>query len=225
MDLLNWWNLVFVLPALGALLYLPMTTVGLAPVEGHDVDVDVDVDVDGDLHADGDHGILHDALGAIGVGRVPLSLVLMSFAFLWGFFGWVGNRIFGTLLATPVLFIWPSLLLALVAASVLTRFLAVRLGRLMPATESYGAGNRELVGRIGDVRYPLTETSGSVQLYDTFGTLHEVPARVMPGEAAIPAGAKVVLWRFSDAAGAYFATQDEAISDRGTERVGLPGGR
>jgi membrane protein implicated in regulation of membrane protease activity len=222
-ELLNWWNLVFLLPALAALLYLLLTTVGLAPIEGHDADLDAHADIDAD--ADGDHGLLHDAFGAIGVGRIPLSLVLMSFAFLWGFFGWVGNRLFGALLGEPALFIWPSLLLALVAAAVLTRFLATRLGRLMPATESYGAASRELVGRVADVRYALTETSGSVQLHDNFGTLHEVPARVMPGEDAIPAGAKVVLWRFNEAAGAYFAIQDEAISDPGTERLGLPGRR
>lgn len=215
MDLLNWWNLVFLLPALAALLYLLLTTVGLAPAEGHDGGLDTDGDVDGD------HGPVHDALGAIGVGRVPLSLVLMSFAFLWGFFGWAGNRIFGAMLGPPALFIWPSLLLALVAATVLTRFLAMRLGRLMPATESYGAASRELVGRVAAVRYPLTETSGSVQLHDSFGTLHEVPARVMPGEEVIPAGAKVVLWRFSQEASAYFAIQDEALSDSGAERLGL----
>jgi Protein of unknown function (DUF1449) len=107
----------------------------------------------------------------------------------------------------------------------LTRFFAARLGRLMPATESYGASTRELVGRIADVRYALTETSGTVQLYDEYGSIHEVPARVMHGESVIPAGERVVLWRFDERAGTYFAVQDDAINGIeviGPQRVKLP---
>lgn len=228
MNLLQWWNLIFLLPAVAALLYLLLMALGAAPTEGHDagfdlhadIDGEVDLDVDGDAHvetgeAHGNGDPVPSVLSLIGVGRIPLSLVLMSFAFLWGFFGWAGNLAFGTILPAPGLFIWPSLLLALVAATVLTRSLAAGLGRLMPATESYGAGAQELVGRMADVRYPLTESSGTVQLYDRFGSLHEVAARVLPGETAIPAGAKVVLWRYSEPAGAYFAVQDEAIDGAG----------
>ena len=63
----------------------------------------------------------------------------------------------------------------------------------MPSTESYGASSSELIGRIADVRYALTETSGTVQLYNQYGSIYEVPARVMPGELPIPAGERVVL--------------------------------
>lgn len=232
MTLLQWWNLVFLLPAAAALLYLLLMALGAAPMEGHDADIDLDLDndvdthighagFDGDGHGHGGFDPFRGALSLIGVGRIPLSLVLMSFAFLWGFFGWAGNQLFGTLLRAPALFIWPSLVLAFVASSVLTRFLAVGLGRLMPATESYGAAAQELVGRLADVRYPLTETSGTVQLYDRHGTLHEVPARVLPGEDAIPVGVKVVLWRYNEPAAAYLAVADEALS--GAEAFGLPG--
>ena len=88
----------------------------------------------------------------------------------------------------------------------------MRLGRLMPSTESYGASSSELVGRIADVRYALTESSGTVQLYDRYGTMYEVSARVMPGERPIPSGERVVLWRYDPAGGAYFAVQDDVIA-------------
>jgi len=224
-DFLQWWNLVFLLPAVAALLYLLLLTLGAVPSEGHDLDVHLDHGADfhadaGDGHADihpgsvhADSDPFHGALNLIGVGRIPLSLLLMSFFFLWGFFGWVGNRVFSTVIAAPGIFIWPSLALALVGSVALTRLLAVRLGRLMPNTESYGSSARELVGRIADVRYPLTETTGSVQLYDGFGTLHEVPARVLPGELAIPIGERVILWRYDERAGSYLAIQDDAIEE------------
>ena len=206
MDALQWWNLIFLLPAVGALIYLLVLALGALPVEGHDFGVEHD----GFEHGDGDP--FHGALSLIGVGRVPLSLVLMSFAFLWGFFGWLGNRLFSMVLPSPSLFVWPSLVVAFLGAALLTGVLARGMGRMMPATESYGATARDLVGGMGDVRYAVTEQTGSVQVHDRYGTLHEVPARVLPGEPAIPAGTRVVLWRFDDAAGAYLALQDDAIS-------------
>jgi membrane protein implicated in regulation of membrane protease activity len=212
MDLLQWWNLVFLLPALAALLYLLLLAFGAMPGEGHDLHPGGHVELhhDHDLaHGDGDP--FHGALNLIGVGRVPLSLLLMSFGLLWGFFGWLGVQIFRGVLVTPALFIWPAAVLALIGSTVFTSVLARGLGRLMPSTESYGAGARELVGRVADVRYSLTESAGTVQTYDRLGSLHEVPARVLPGETAIPAGARVILWRFDEQAGAYLALQDEAI--------------
>jgi membrane protein implicated in regulation of membrane protease activity len=212
MEALQWWNLIFLLPAVGALIYLLVLALGAIPLEGHDVDVGHHLDAG---HHDVEHGDgdpFHGALSLIGVGRVPLSLVLMSFAFLWGFFGWLGNRLFSMVLPSPSLFLWPSLVMAFLGAAVLTGVLARGLGRMMPSTESYGATARDLIGGMGDVRYALTAQNGSVQVHDRYGTLHEVPARVLPGEPMIPAGTRVVLWRFDDEAGAYLALQDDAIN-------------
>ena len=230
MELLEWWNLVFLLPAVAALLYLLLLALGALPAEGDHGDLHVEpglhVEIHGahiEIHAhdaidDIPHGEHHDmdpfrgALSLIGVGRIPLSLVLMSFFFLWGFFGWAANQLFSTVFPSPALFIWPSLAVALVGAGAFTRLLAARLGRLMPSTESYGASSSELIGRIADVRYALTETSGTVQLYNQYGSIYEVPARVMPGELPIPAGERVVLWRYDPGGGAYFAVQDDVIA-------------
>lgn len=238
MELLQWWNLIFLLPALAALLYLLLLALGALPADGDHGDLHLDpslhldshdVDFPGELHPgdtvhevhSGEGDPFRGALSLIGVGRIPLSLLLMSFLFLWGFFGWLANQLFRNVLPSPALFIWPSLAVALVGAGAFTRLFATRLGRLMPATESYGASSRELVGRIADVRYALTESGGTVQLYDAYGTMHEVPARVRPGEPTIAAGERVVLWRYDAGAGAYFAVQDEAINDHETEAVGL----
>lgn len=211
-SLLQWWNLIFLLPAVAAILYLLLVSLGAVPAEGHNLDVG-DAGLPGDFgHDYPESDPFHGALNLIGVGRVPLSLILISFALLWGFFGWLGTRLFGTVIAAPEIFVWPALVLALVGAGVFTRLLAGGLGRLMPGTESYGAEARELIGRMADVRYPLTETTGTVQIYDQHGSLHEVPARVLPGEAAIPAGTRVVLWRYDEGNGAYFAVQDDVLS-------------
>ena len=134
MDLLQWWNLVFLLPAVAALLYLLLLALGALPAEGDHGDIHLEpgdahfepglhVEIHGthfeihphDVIDDIPHGEHHDtdpfrgALSLIGVGRIPLSLVLMSFLFLWGFFGWAANQFFASVLPSPALFIWPSL--------------------------------------------------------------------------------------------------------------------
>ncbi len=224
MELLEWWNLIFLLPAFAALLYLLLLALGALPAEGEHGDLHVEIhgahfefhphDLAGDIAHDGLHDTdpFRGVLSLIGVGRIPLSLVVMSFCFLWGFFGWVANQLFGNVIPSPALFIWPSMIVALVGAGAFTRLLAVRLGRLMPSTESYGSSTRELVGRIADVRYAITATSGTVQLHNQYGSLYEVPARVRPGEPPIPSGERVILWRYDEAEGAFLAAQDEAIT-------------
>jgi hypothetical protein len=200
-ELLQWWNLIFLLPAGAAVLYVLLLAVGAAPVD--DAGFDFDADVEGDAG--------HDLLSVLGLGRVPLSLILVSFCMLWGLIGWFAVRAFSTIWPQPGTFIWPSLVVALLGTALLTRLVTSLLGRVMPRTESYGAGARELVGRVAEARYAITATGGTVQVYDQHGSLHEVPARVLPGDAPIPAGAQVILFRYDDVAGSYLVTQDDAF--------------
>ena len=221
MALLSWWNLIFLLPAVAALLYVLLLATGVvAGDEGG-----FDSDVDGDVAAGEAHGIeyvsghggdpgeppggLWQVLSLFGIGRAPLSLVLVSFFLLWGLCGWIGNSLFSVVLSSPAAFIWPSLALALIGATILTRLLASGLGRIMPATETYAVTNRQLVGKRARVRHLVTEAGGTAQLYDAQGRLHEVPVRVLPGEAPISAQADVVLWRFDPALNTFLVTPED----------------
>lgn len=210
MEILEWWNLIFLVPAALAVLYVLLLAVGALPFDDMGLHFDADAGHGGhDLPGD------HDLLNILGVGRVPISVVLISFALLWGVIGWFATRAFQSIWAEPSVAFWPSLLAALVGSAGLTRVMTGLLSRLMPGTESYGAGSRELIGRLAETRYPVSATGGSVQVYDQHGSLHEVPARVLPGEAVIPAGARVVLWRYDDVAGSYLVTQDDALDGPG----------
>src|SRR5437660_2391917 len=63
-----------------------------------DADVDADAHIDADAHVEG-HGadeaapgsILASALSLLGVGRVPLSIVLMVLMLIWGMSGFFSN--------------------------------------------------------------------------------------------------------------------------------------
>ncbi len=205
MEILEWWNLIFLLPAVAAVFFVLLLAVGVMPVD--DIGFAADVDLDADSGGSG-----HDLLSILGLGRVPLSIVLTTFGLLWGVIGWFAVRTFKAMWPEPGTFIWPSLAVTLVGAGLITRLAVSLLARILPRTESYGAGTRELVGRLADTRYAVSATAGSVQVYDQYGTLHEVPARVLPGESAIPAGTRVVLWRYDEKASAYLVTQDDAFN-------------
>jgi hypothetical protein len=238
MELLSPWNLVFLLPAFAALLYLLLLSTGTVSAETGDADVDLDadidldagVDLDADLDAGVDHGVEHavgeghpdgpldggrdgaaTVLNLLGVGRIPLSLLAMTFCFLWGFLGWAGNLLFGEIFESEAVAFLPSLALALVGATVLTRTLAAGIGRLIPSVETYAVSHRELVGNLATVRYAVTERAGTAQLYDERGVLHEVPVRVRPGEDPIPSGHQVVLWNYDAGDNVFLVTHDPEL--------------
>jgi membrane protein implicated in regulation of membrane protease activity len=225
MDLLEWWNLIFLLPALAALLYLALLATGAVSTESDfDADVEVDVDIDADLDAapGSIHGIEHalgpeqdqpgsrfgETLAFLGFGRVPLSIILLTFCFLWGFAGWATNTILKGALDRPAVFVVFSLAVATTASVLGTRSLARGLSRILPATESYGSTERDLVGRLATVRDPITEHQGRVQLYDAHRTLTEVPVRIKPGETTIPARTEVVLLSYDKQRGVYYVLAD-----------------
>ena len=228
MELLQWYNLVFVLPFVAAVGYLVLLTTG-SVAAGHgmeaeadaDVDAGTDLDTDHDLthgvehtvghgHASGEHepGIAAKALSFLGFGRVPLSIIVMSFCFIWGFTGWAANTVLGGILRFPALFFWPSLGVTLVLSVSLTSSLARGLSKIMPATETYAVSKRELVGKVATVRYPITAESGTATLHDQYGTFKEVQCRVNHDDALIPEGRQVVLLRFDDEQDAFLVRQD-----------------
>jgi hypothetical protein len=200
LDLLQWWNLIFVLPfclALGTVLLMATGAVS-AEMGDHDVDLDfdldADVDVDADVGADTDHhfdlheatgegSFLSNALSLLGVGKAPLSLIGSSFCFIWGFTGWAANQFFQSLWPAPAVFAFASIGVALFSAIFLTRFIVLGLAKLMPLDENFAVSDSQLVGRRATVRFSVTNQSGTAQVYDQYGTLHEVPCRLKGDES------------------------------------------
>jgi hypothetical protein len=215
-DLFAWWNLLFALPFGLALLYVLLLAAGLASVD-HDAG---DADMDGLDHGDGfGHGDGHDAdgqhlgaagavLSALGVGRVPLPIVFTCLAFSWGFTGWAANLVLSRTPVVDAFFPLISLPLAGAVSLLFTATATRLLARVLPSTESYGARNHDLVGRLADARFTITESFGRAVLHDARGTLLEVTCRVQPGEAALPAGSRVLLFAYDRETDSFLACPD-----------------
>lgn len=214
MELLEWHNLIFAMPLAWPVLYLVLLLMGLSGGET-EADVDHDLDVNGDVDADaeagaeinGGTGILDHVLGALGVGKAPLSILLISFCFLWAGAGLVGNWFWSIQSASAWPAMWKSLAIAAGVSLVGTRFIARAIHRLIPSVESYGSERRDLLGMTAEVLHDVSHDAGTARLRDDFGNLLDVSVRVGKNERGIPAGSKVVLMRHDPNGDVFFVSR------------------
>jgi membrane protein implicated in regulation of membrane protease activity len=255
-DLIQWWNLVYVLAFFFALLYAVLNAIGLATSQAadidadadahldfdhdvgdmgvdhdvdvdahvdldHDIDVDAHVDVDhdmdvdahadidhdADLHVDADHDIhaevahaepsfLEEALSFFGIGRVPLSFILMTFLSTFAFVGWAVNTVLKPVLRTELLFFPISCSAAVFCGLALTKLMAGTLGRWLKPVDTAAVRRSSLVGRIARAKLPITEQFGRAMLEDQYGSRHTVVCTVPEGAEPIAKGRTVLLVRF-----------------------------
>jgi len=223
-ELLQWWNLIFVLPFIGALFYILMLITGAVSAD-HDVGLNAGVGTDADFghDADLDHGTglehVHDlepgmltrALSFLGIGRVPLSIIIISFCFLWGFFGFACNTLLAPILPS-VIFVWASMAIAFGVSLSLTRILAHVMTRIIPATETYAVSLEQLVGKWGEAVTTIDDMFGQVQVHDDAGVLHTVQCVIKSGETKIPRGNQVLLLFFDSTRGVFFVGTEMRVS-------------
>jgi len=186
--------LVFLLPLLVGVLLIVLNAAGLSGEHGdlhvdHDVDTAPPADLQHDLEhgseAGHDSGSLGKVLQLMGIGRVPLSILIVSLCFIWGASGLIFLKVLSLELGQACLY-------AAIAAAVGTRLLAEGIACLIPGSESYSTMKEELVGQTAEVLHQVTGESGAVRLRDFTGNLVDLSARTRDGSRVMP-GAIVVL--------------------------------
>ena len=241
--LLNWWNLIFLLPFALALVYLGLYTAsGITFGDGDlgadgDLDADADADVDHDLDADHDLDTDHDAdadhdadsdhdaetegehesqvsphLAAItwlGVGRVPVSVLLMVLFLTWGAVGFVINAALERRGAAAALISVPG---AAVAGLLVTHFVAVLIARYLPLYETTARRRHELLGSIGEAVLPIDQRFGMVCVRDDTGDLYQLPCRMNSEGDPVPKGSKVQLVSYHAKQGLFYVTRHDTKS-------------
>ncbi len=162
---------------------------------GHEVDADgVGGLQSGSLAADHSGDSLISVLAFIGVGKIPLMVVLMLFFSAAGLFGWSLN---GAVRAVFNGYPGPAFLLVLpfsmIGASLVSSRAARWIGQLLPPVSSTATRSQALVGRIGTVISPyVDERYGMVHVRDAGGTLISVFA-INPFSEAVRRGDRVIL--------------------------------
>lgn len=131
----------------------------------------------------------------LGVGKVPLMLVLSIFCLIWGAAGLAANQIFAMVLRTPALYVWPSMVCAFLVSYASTSALSQLISRIMPQLETYGTEEELLVGRIARAAYDLGASPGSAFLLDDQQNRIQVRCRTHDG-SVIPGGAELLLLEY-----------------------------
>lgn len=158
-----------------------------------DIDADADVDIDTDMDV-GDVDFVNGALSWLGVGKVPLMVILMSFNLLFGTIGTViqffAHDILGT--ALPLMGAVP---LAIVGALFLNSYVTRFFARILPKEETYVVSADGFVGKtavitIGTARFNLP---AEARLKDIYGTTHYVRVRPKDSTVEFPAGTEILL--------------------------------
>lgn len=192
----TWYNLPFLLSLGLGLVFAVLQIVG----GFGDHDSDADIDSDG-------HGMFDAALDTLGVGKVPLMFILVSFLSLFGLIGLLLNAVavqvgsgyqswfFGLILVL-------SLLLAFLGTSRTSRIFA----KLAPESTN-AIGFEQLVGRVGRVSSPtISMTYGRVEVRDPHGLLHTVFAQLATGEP-LPINTEVALVEYDSTKRCFIAKQ------------------
>lgn len=156
-------------------------------------------------------------LSILGIGKVPIMLIFSIFCLIWGTTGVAGNQVFSKILRLPGLFVWPSMLCALLVAYFTTGGLSGWISRLMPDTETYGTDEQQLVGRTAQAAYELSAKTGSAFLLDDQQNRIQVRCRTHDG-STIPRGAEVLLLEY-DAKSRIFTV---VCLQRETPPAGIP---
>ncbi|RYZ54973.1 MAG: DUF1449 family protein [Sphingobacteriales bacterium] len=219
-KLLEWQNLVFVLPMVFALIMLAISMFGDAGSGDHDHELDSHhFEGDGVYTAEDvstDPSVLAKMFSALGVGKVPLSILAFCWLMIFGFTGLLlMNFHFDNLLLRL-----PNVLfsggLAFLVSMVTTAVIARTIGRFLPQMESYGERRQDFINREAEVRYTVTSNSGTVTMKDKYGNLQQLQVVLDKScEGNIPPGSRVVLLSYNAAEEAFSVIpvkQLEAIS-------------
>jgi membrane protein implicated in regulation of membrane protease activity len=200
----EWYYLIYLLPlGLAILLLIASAVMGGdsdgdadgMDADGGDLSGDADFDGDadaGDADGDSDTEASPSLLGSLGFGRASTTLLLQGFMLTWGVVGFYSTTLFAVHFP-PTVFIPLSMALAFAFGIFGMALIGTFGSRYMKSVENYAVNKNDLVGEIGVVTFPISETMGRVHVYDKHGTLHVESVRLISGGDPIPKNAKVML--------------------------------
>lgn len=144
---------------------------------------DADVDLDADSDGLPDAGMLDGLLTLLGIGRVPLTIWLAVFLFLFAGIGLSVQELAQNLTGSP-LYGWLAALIAAGAAIPVTGVFARPLGALLPKDHTTAVNTESLLGRRAKITVGVARAGSPARarVKDVHGQTHHV--MVEPHEEA-----------------------------------------
>lgn len=237
-------NLIFIVPLALAALYLlayAVSGVAFGPDEldaqaevdaDGEVDADADADADAEADADADADADHEAdaphqppfallaLGWLGVGKAPFSVLLSVLFMTWGVVGLCVSRGLSYMAAVRGIEWFFSIPAAGLASALATRWTGKALARYLPTFETYVNDKAALVGCTGTAMFPINEKFGMAFVRDANGDGHQAPCRVHPGAQPIEKGRRVLLVEYKSEPACYYVILGD-VQNRDGSRQGM----
>ncbi|MDR3169078.1 MAG: YqiJ family protein [Candidatus Peribacteria bacterium] len=148
-----------------------------------------------DVHGDhGDVGVVWKSLSLLGIGKMPLMLILFFWTLFFGGIGLMLNFIVWKLLTV-------SVFVALGGSIFLTSFLAQMWRKLMPKPKSYVSSPKDWVGLDAIADQTIDSEFGYAYVYDQFGNRHGVivvlDPSILTGTSFIAKGSQILLLSYN----------------------------
>lgn len=205
--LLEWENLIFELPIVFAVILVFISAMGFGADHDADIDHDVEIqDIDHEVIAETDGEISHDisvddaSLGekiasALGIGRVPFTIILLCWCLFFGSIGlFVNFHLWMMLFGSAKLLVGVSIAIAAVSSLFITSLVARLVGRFIPRSESYGEKLINFVNREAKTLYSIDKSVGYAVLKDKYNNQQQISVVVdSTYNETIPAGTKITL--------------------------------
>lgn len=157
---------------------------------------DADVDLDADSDGLPDAGILDGLLTLLGIGRVPLTIWLAVFLFLFAGIGLSVQELAQSFTGSP-LSGWLAALIATGAAIPVTGVFARPLGALLPKDHTTAVNTESLLGRRATITVGVARamSPARARVKDVHGQTHHVMVEPHEEASELHAGDEVLLVR------------------------------
>jgi hypothetical protein len=179
------------------------------------IDGNVDVATDADAGVpDASSGTLNHVLGWFAVGRVPFLVVIVA---LLTSFGLIGLLLQGLVMQATG-YAPPASLAAIpafVGAAFSTRWLALRIARIIPNVETSAVSRDSFIGRVATITLGSARTGEPTQakLTDTHGQAHYVMVEPDRNTDVLAEGERVLLVARSNAVFRAIRAESDALID------------
>jgi len=230
LNLLEWWNFMFILPIVSGLVLAFALSLTGAVGESGDADGEFgefgnadgdfgDANTDAEFGDDG-HGSEHSTsaigqvLGFFGLGQgIPLSVMLPILFLSQGLSGILLNRVLAGFLPLPAIFAPISLAISILLAAIIGQGLGKAMRPLFVGKSS-SITSKDLLGSLGKVVYTVSPTGGVVHVKDRYGNIHRLSCRGYPNSKKISPGSEVLVLEYLPKKGIYYVEHSDITLER-----------